>query len=466
MTAFPCSILPGLELGQTPLEGILASKLQESRQINHGKIKHDEATHDPKVPPDVGVVHTEPPSELVTSGILAVLTQTTPIEHILDIPTSLGDISARIVLAGLPRRRGEPSKLIGTALHGLVMQRDGQERLEKVVERGEPVHPAAPEVGQLLGGDDDAAEADDEEEEDRHEQAGEQLVGAEGGDGLAEADVVQLEEEDAQQGEAGGEALVRGAPPHDAPPPAVEVDRAREQGPGDLDDDGARGPCEPRVDLCVVLARLEDIAAGQEHGLELLDERRGYGQGHEDGEEAALHVDGAVAQLVEGKTVEQPREDVQDQLAHDVVRLAPVADEGAPDDGVDLCREGHRVLAVVLDVLGVLDVAALLVQLVDLAGLGLELLGRGPRVTPVLTLVVRVARADHVEHPLGWVGVWGTLLPAVGLEVFDECLAVLAQLAGVHDSPPGLEQDELVEVLEEDGGGLVDGAEDGLACVG
>lgn len=198
MTVFPCSVLPGLELRQTPLEGILASKLQESRQVNHGKIKDDEATHDPKVSPDVRVIHTESLSELVTSSILTVLTQATPIESILDIATSLGNIPARVVLAGLPRRRGEPRELVGTALHGLVVQRDGQERLEQVVERGEPVHPAAPEVGQLLGGDDDAAEADDEEEEHRHEKAGQQLVGAEGGDGLAEADVVQLEQQHAK----------------------------------------------------------------------------------------------------------------------------------------------------------------------------------------------------------------------------------------------------------------------------
>lgn len=149
---------------------------------------------------------------------------------------------------------------------------------------------------------------------------------------------------------------------------------------------------------------------------------------------------------------------MQDQLAHDVVGLAPVADEGALHDGADLRHQGHRVLAVVLDVLGVLDVAALLVQLVDLAGLGLVLLGRRPGVAPVLALVVWVARADHVEHPLGWVGVRGTLLAAVGLEVFDQCLAVLAQLACVNDPASGLEQDELVEVLEEDGGWLVDGA--------
>lgn len=178
MTVFPCSGLPGLELRQTPLEGILASKLQESRQVNHGKIKDDEATHDSEVPPNVGVIHTEPPSELVTRGILAVLTQATPVECVLDIPTSLGNIPTRVVLAGLSRRRGEPRELVGTALHGLVVQRDGQERLEQVVERGEPVHPAAPEIGQLLCGDDDAAEAHDEEEEDGHEQAGKQLVGA------------------------------------------------------------------------------------------------------------------------------------------------------------------------------------------------------------------------------------------------------------------------------------------------
>lgn len=215
----------------------------------------------------MGVVDTEPPSELITSGILTVLAQAATIDSIPDVASSLADIPTRIILTSLPRGCGEPCILIIATLHRLIMQRNSQERLKQVVERSEPVHPAAPEVGQLLGGDDDAAEADDEEEEDRDEQTGEKIIGAEGGDGLAEADVVQLEEEDADQGEARGEALVRGPPAHDAPPPAVEVDGAREQGPRDLDNDGARSPREPRVDLCVVLARLEDVARGEEDGL-------------------------------------------------------------------------------------------------------------------------------------------------------------------------------------------------------
>lgn len=198
----------------------------------------------------------------------------------------------------------------------------------------------------------------------------------------------------------------------------------------------------------------------------MLDQRWRDCQRHEDGEQPALHIDSTVAQLIEGEAVEEARKDVQDQLAHDVVGLAPVAHERALHHGPDLRRQRHRVLAVVLNVLGVLDAAALLVQLLDLAALRFVLLGRRPRVAPVLALVVWVARADHVQHPLGGVGVGWALVSAVGLEVLDERLAVLAQLASVNDAAARLEQDELVEVFEENGGGLVDGTEDGLAGVG
>lgn len=41
-----------------------------------------------------------------------------------------------------------------------------------------------------------------------------------------------------------------------------------------------------------------------------MDEWRTDGEGHEDGEEPGLHVDVAVAQVPEGKGVEQTGEDV------------------------------------------------------------------------------------------------------------------------------------------------------------
>jgi hypothetical protein len=75
------------------------------------------------------------------------------------------------------------------------------------VKGGEPVHPRASEGGESdVGGD-------DEEEEEWHVDGGEELVGGEGGNGLAEADVEELEhachEEYIASSEACGEA---GAP--------------------------------------------------------------------------------------------------------------------------------------------------------------------------------------------------------------------------------------------------------------
>ena len=61
------------------------------------------------------------------------------------------------------------------------------------MERSEPVHPAAPEVGQGGIGSDDATECNDEEEEEGRIEGGKELIGGEGGDGLAEADVEELE---------------------------------------------------------------------------------------------------------------------------------------------------------------------------------------------------------------------------------------------------------------------------------
>lgn len=85
-----------------------------------------------------------------------------------------------------------------------------KEAFEQVVEGGEPVHPRAPKGGEGGVGDNNAAESDNEEEEEGHIKGGEELVGGEGGDGLAEADVEELEhaghEEHVARGKACGEA--------------------------------------------------------------------------------------------------------------------------------------------------------------------------------------------------------------------------------------------------------------------
>lgn len=74
------------------------------------------------------------------------------------------------------------------------MHDNTQQTLKQVVEGRQPVHPRLPEIRQGDVGDDDAAEGHDEGEEGGHEEGGEEFVGREGGDELAEADVEEFEE--------------------------------------------------------------------------------------------------------------------------------------------------------------------------------------------------------------------------------------------------------------------------------
>ena len=62
--------------------------------------------------------------------------------------------------------------------------------------------------------------------------------------------------------------------------------------------------------------------------------------------------------MVEGEAVEEAGEDVEEEYTHGIVWSAPVGDEGALDDCFCLDGDRHGVLAVILDVLTVLDVLA------------------------------------------------------------------------------------------------------------
>ena len=141
------------------------------------------------------------------------------------------------------------------------------------MERREPIHPTAPELRQTSRRHDDPAETHDKQEENRHQETGEQFVGSEGGDGLAETDIVKFEEHDAEEREARGKS--GNAIADDSPPPAAEVNPASDDAIRDLDDDAGEGECEPGVDLSVILAALENIAAVEEDGLQTV----GLGEG-------------------------------------------------------------------------------------------------------------------------------------------------------------------------------------------
>ena len=173
----------------------------------------------------------------------------------------------------------------------------GRERDRGGVELGETY------VRKSRVGNDDAAKGDDEEEEDRHEDTREEFVGRKAGNRVPEADVINFEQHEHEPGVCRVER--RRAAPHGAPPPAHEVDGAREHRVGQLDEHGADGERDPRVDFRVGFARLVEGAELEELGLQLLDEWGGDGEGEEDGEEAGLEVDLGVAEVVEGEGVEE-----------------------------------------------------------------------------------------------------------------------------------------------------------------
>jgi len=87
-----------------------------------------------------------------------------------------------------------------------------------------------------------------------------------------------------------------------------------------------------------------------------------------------------------------------------------------------------------------------------------------PDIEPVLALCV-LTRVHHVEHVFCGVLVGFALSGAVGLEVVQECAAVFTDFAKVDSFTATSEEEESVELLEEDGAGLVDCAEDCLAVV-
>lgn len=69
---------------------------------------------------------------------------------------------------------------------------------------------------------------------------------------------------------------------------------------------------------------------------------------------------------------------------------------------------------------------------------------------------------DGLEHELGRVGV-GRAGRSVSLQILGQDVRVLSDVSEVDALSPSLEKKESVEVLEEEGVGLMDGAEDRLA---
>ena len=90
-----------LPLRHQSRQRILPLEPHPSREIHNSIIEQNESAEDPKVPPNVTVVHTEASPKLITSRILTELAY--PVRSYLHIPTSLRNVVLSVRLTRLLR---------------------------------------------------------------------------------------------------------------------------------------------------------------------------------------------------------------------------------------------------------------------------------------------------------------------------------------------------------------------------
>jgi hypothetical protein len=167
--------------------------------------------------------------------------------------------------------------------------------------------------------------------------------------------------------------------------------------------------------------------------------------------------------LEKGEADEERGHGAKRELGDNVARHTPVLLEYTVCAFPDLCRERHSVCATARLTRNVnVLVRFLLVQLINLLLHLLRIVAFLPDIEPLLILIV-LPGVDNLKHVFGGILLLAALASAVGLEVLEKRLGVLADFAEVDCLSAFGEEEQAVEFLEEDGAGLVDGAEDGLA---
>lgn len=222
-----------------------------------------------------------------------------------------------------------------------------------------------------------------------------------------------------------------------------------------------QGKGELPVGLARALA-IEDQPTEVVLGLDLREDQGREDRDLEHDEDAVLQARARVVELQEHQPGQQGDDDVVEEAGEAVVGRAIKRLVLPFVDHFDLVPQRRGVL------LGLglgphADVAhALGLDAEDgLLGLG-QLVGIRPDLAPVFVADAwRLARSDGVEHPFGWIRV-RRADRAVLFEVVAQNLGIPTYVAEVDRLAAPLEEKQAVEVLEERGIRLMDGAEDGL----
>jgi hypothetical protein len=88
-----------------------------------------------------------------------------------------------------------------------------------------------------------------------------------------------------------------------------------------------------------------------------------------------------------------------------------------------------------------------------------------PNSVPIFTLGAGSV-VDDLEHPFSWVLVITTSSSTLLLKVVKQSTRVLTNVSKVHGLTTTSKEEKSVKLLEQNGTGLMDGAEDSLSCVG
>jgi hypothetical protein len=168
-----------------------APQKQPTTHKNDDKIKHHERNHNTNISPPMTRQHAKAARKLLSTSILA--EPTLPICECLNIPSGLAHKRRHVLRTPHAIGGREASELVRGTANGNVLGENAEESFEEVAEGGEMEHPFLPEGRHGSIGHDDTTEGDHEQEENRDKEGGEEFVGGEGSDRLAEAKVVQFE---------------------------------------------------------------------------------------------------------------------------------------------------------------------------------------------------------------------------------------------------------------------------------
>ncbi|PMB73704.1 hypothetical protein BM221_001128 [Beauveria bassiana] len=413
-----------------------------NEKVNQSPVANAKGQEDAKVTPFLTGLNVKRSQVLGTIGIGTVAAHVGSIRVDQVAPAGLDDEVVGKLGAGLARGRPKVGGLAVGAADLLVGEGAREHAADIVRGRVDIVHPVAPKDGELLVGHKDAVEDGEHDQEEGQDVADDGKGRGKGADPLRPAGLEQEEEERHEEDEARGAALGGQA---GGKVPEHPVQHGRDDGAGNLGEDGRGAKGDPAVDAGRVLAGLPEGAVHEELGQ---DGVHGGGQEEEDEkgrEHAALHVLDRVAELPKREAVEDANENGDKELAVDVRGLAPLLDKHALGEEHRLLL-GRRRAAVALDALNLLGQRLVLVRLEPLLVPELAVGGLGAL----------------LNQELGHVLALGAL-GAAGGKVVDDGAAVFADGAKVKDVAAGVERQDLVKLLNELRRGLVYGADDGLA---